>query len=203
VQRLIAAFLGLIFFGLLSTSVFAQKLEVFVGGSDVFSPVSVKEQVSYCPVLGTCSVPGTIYTNREGLLGFEVSATHHFTSRLALTADAGGNYGLATSGFQRNARVRQHTIMGGPQFSGSGRVSPFVHVLVGAAHQSTTASGNNFFVTFPGSEWGLAAAVGGGINAKITPNFTFRIIQADYMVTQLGGRTQSQPRLSAGFVFHF
>lgn len=202
-QRSIAAFLGFIFFVLLPSSLFAQKAEVFVGVSYIFPPVSVNQQVSYCPVEGTCSVPGTIYTNREGLKGFEASVTHQFTKSLGLTADAGGNYGLATSGFPRNARVRQYAILGGPQFSRGGRFSPFVHALFGAAQQSTTASGNSFFVTFPDSRWAFAGALGGGINARITPNFSIRLVQADYVLTRFGGGTQSQPRLSAGFIYRF
>jgi hypothetical protein len=202
-ERLIAIVFCLVCFAMAPSSLFAQKVELFVGDSYTFSPVSVNEQVVYCPVEGSCSVPGTIYTNREGLNGWEISATHHFSPSLALTADASAGYGLATSGFPTNGRARQYAFLGGPQYSGQGRISPFVHVLFGAAHQSASASGNSFFVTFPDSRWGFAAEIGAGVDAKITPSFSFRLVQADYMLTRLGGSTQSQPRLSAGFVFRF
>jgi opacity protein-like surface antigen len=204
VQRLIAAFVGLVFFGLVPSSAFGQKVELYVGGSYVFSPVSVNEQVSYCPVLGTCNVPATVYTNRDGLEGFEVAAKHNFSSSLALVADVTGNYGLATSGFPRNARARQYSFLGGPQFSAPRRhFTPFVHALFGGVHQSASETNNNYFITFPDSYWSLGVGVGGGIDAKVTPNFSIRIVQADDMITRLGGRTQNQPRLSAGFVFRF
>jgi opacity protein-like surface antigen len=204
VQRLIAAFVGIVLFGLVPSSAFGQKVEVYVGGSYVFSPVSANEQVSYCPVLGTCTVPGTVYTNREGLRGVEIGATHHLTSSLAFTAHVTGNYGLATSGFPDNARARQYSFLGGPQFSAPHKhFTPFMQGLFGAVHQSTSQTNNNYFIIFPHSDWSFGVAVGGGIDAKITPNFSFRLIQADDMITHLGNRTQNQPRLSAGILFRF
>jgi hypothetical protein len=204
VRRSLAAFFGLLFLLLIPSSLFAQdKVEVYTGFSYMIPAVSVHEQVAYCPVEGTCSVPGTLYTNREGLMGWEVSATHRFTRMLGLTADASGNYGFATTGFPRNARTRQHTFLGGPQIYGKGRFAPYVHALFGATDQAVTATGNNYFLTFPGSQWGFAGAFGGGIDAKISPNFSFRLFQADYMLTRLNGTVQSAPRLSAGFIVSF
>jgi len=203
VKRLSLALFATLCFALMPSSLFAQKVELFVGDAFMAPPVSVAEQPSYCPVEGTCSVPATTFTNRERLNGWEISATHRFTSSLALTVDGSGDYGLATSDFPVNGRARQYLLLAGPQFSRHGRFSPFVHALAGATYQSATASGNNFFVTFPDSKWGFAAAVGGGIDADLSPNFSFRILQADYVVTRLGGSFQSQPRISIGFLFRF
>lgn len=203
-QRLIvAAVCGLVCLLLAPSSLFAQKVEVFVGDAFMVPPVSVTSQPSYCPVLGTCNVPATTLTNRERLNGWEISASHQMTSSFAFTVDASGDYGLATSGFPVNGRARQYLLLGGPQFSGHSHIAPFVHALAGATRQSATASGNNFFVTFPRESWGFAAAVGGGFNANISPNFSIRLIQADYVITRLGSSIQSQPRLSIGFVFRF
>jgi len=203
VKRLSLALFATLCFALMPSSLFAQKVELFVGDAFMATPVSVAEQPSYCPVEGTCSVPATTFTNRERLNGWEISATHRFTSSLALTVDGSGDYGLATSDFPVNGRARQYLLLAGPQFSRHGRFSPFVHALAGATYQSATASGNNFFVTFPDSQWGFAAAVGGGIDADLSPNFSFRILQADYVVTRLGDSFQSQPRISIGFIFRF
>jgi hypothetical protein len=205
VRRPLAAFFGLCFVALIPSSLFAQdKVDVYTGFSYMLPAVSVHEQVAYCPVEGqTCSVPPTIYTNREGLMGWEVSASHHFTPMLGLTADATGNYGLATSGFPRNARTRQHTFLGGPQIYGKGRFAPYAHALFGATNQAVTATGNNFFITFPGSQWGFAGAFGGGFDVKISPTFSFRLFQADYMLTRLNGTMQGQARVSTGFIFSF
>lgn len=203
-QRLIVVVVAVIAFALIPSSLFAQeKVQVYLGGSYMLPPVSVHEQVSYCPVEGTCTVPGTIYINREGLKGWEFSYFRHFTPSLSLVVDATGNYGLGTSGFPRNARVRQHTFLGGVQYERQGHFSPFVHALFGATYQQTTASGNAFFVTFPANQWGFAAAAGGGVDLKLTQNFSLRVIQGDYLVTRLANTIQSQPRVSAGLIFRY
>jgi hypothetical protein len=221
VQRLTALFLGLIFLALAPPNLLAQgqskgsttpppkaksgKIEGFFGASFAFPPVSVVQQVVYCPVQGSCSVPATIDRNRGPLLGWEGSAAHHFGDSFALSADVTGNYGLGTSGFPHNAHVHQYTFLAGPQFYLHPRrhLDPFVHVLFGATHQSVSASGNSFFITFPSENWGVAAAAGGGIDAKIGSSVSFRLIQADYVMTHLGGNFQSQPRVSAGLVIRF
>jgi hypothetical protein len=185
------------------TSLFAQKMQVFVGDAFFLPPVSVQAQPSYCPVLGTCDVPATTITDRRRLNGWEASVSRQFSPSLTLKVDASGDYGLATSGFPVNGRARQYLLLAGPEFSGHSRIAPFVHVLGGATKQSVSASGNNFLTTFPDEEWGFAAAAGGGMDAKITPRFSIRIIQADYVITHLGGSIQSQPRISIGFLLRF
>lgn len=203
-RRLIAAaFFGLILLVLGPSSLFAQKTEVFVGDAFMVPPVSVAAQPAYCPVLGTCSVPATTLTNRERLNGWEVTGVRSFGSHLALAVDASGDYGLATSGFPVNGRTRQYLLLAGPQLSGHSKIAPFVHALAGATYQSVSRSGNNFLVTFPASNWAFAAAVGGGFDAKISPRFSFRLIQADYVLTRFGGSFQSQPRISIGLLFRF
>jgi opacity protein-like surface antigen len=204
VQRLIAVVVAVIAFALIPPSLFAQeKVQIYVGGSYMLPPVSVQEQVSYCPVEGTCTLPGTIYTNREGLKGWELSAFRHFSPSLSFVIDATGNYGLGTSGFPRNARVRQHSFLGGLQYQRQGHFSPFVHALFGATYQQVTASGNTFFVTFPSDQWGFAGAAGGGVDIKLSTSFSIRLIQADYLVTRLANTIQSQPRVSAGLIFRY
>ena len=198
-----AVFLLVLLFTITPSAVCAQKIELFVGDSFLAPAVGVTAQPAYCPVLGTCSAPATTITNRQRLNGWEISATHRFTSSLSITADASGHYGLATSGFPVNGRARQYLLMGGPQLSGHSRIAPFVHVLAGATRQSATASGNTFLTTFPSGEWGFAAAAGGGFDVKISSDFSFRLIQADYVLTHLGGNFQGAPRIAMGFSFRF
>lgn len=204
-QRLTAAFFVILALVVAPSSLFAQdKFDVFVGDAYLIPPVSVQAQVVNCPVQNQCSTPAITMTNRERLNGVELAVSHHFTPSLSLTADASADYGLATSGFPRNGRARQYTFLGGAQWSAPHpHFAPFVHVLAGAARQSATNSGNEFFLTFPDQKWGFAGAAGAGIDWKITPNFTFRIVQADYLVTHFGGSFQSQPRASIGFIFSF
>ena len=204
-QRFIAAFAGVLFLTLVPSSLFAQdRVDIFVGDAFMIPPVSVSAQSVSCPVEGQCSPPPITLTNRERLNGFELAASHHFTPSLSLTADFSSDYGLATSGFPTNGRARQYTFLGGVQWSKPSKQShlaPYVHILAGASRQSATHSGNSFLVTFPDTKWGFAAAAGAGIDLKLTPNFTFRLMQADYLVTHFDGTFQSQPRLSIGFIF--
>lgn len=197
-----AMLLGVLFF-VAPSSLLAQKMQVFVGDAFFLPPVSVVAQPSYCPVLGTCDVPASTITDRRRLNGWEASVSRQFSPSLALRVDASGDYGLATSGFPVNGRTRQYLVLAGPEFSGHSRIAPFVHVLAGATKQSVTASGNNFLVTFPDERWGFAAAAGGGFDIKVTPRFSIRLVQADYVITHLGGSIQSQPRISIGFLFRF
>ncbi len=197
-----AALVGFLFF-IFPASLLAQKMQIFVGDAFFLPPVSVVAQPSYCPVLGTCDVPATRITDRKRLNGWEASVSRQFGPSLTLRVDASGDYGLATSGFPVNGRARQYLLLAGPELSGHSRIAPYVHVLAGATKQSVTASGNNFLLTFPDEKWGFAAAAGGGFDAKISPRFSIRLIQADYVITRVGGSIQSQPRFSIGFLFRF
>jgi len=40
-------------------------------------------------------------------------------------------------------------------------------------------------------------------DVKVAPFVSVRLIQVDYLRTQLHGATQNQPRVSAGIVLHF
>jgi len=46
-------------------------------------------------------------------------------------------------------------------------------------------------------------ALGGGIDTEITGKFRWRIIQGDYLLTQFGGRSQNNFRLSTEIVIRF
>jgi hypothetical protein len=46
-------------------------------------------------------------------------------------------------------------------------------------------------------------ALGGGIDTRITDKFYWRIIQGDYLLTQFGGGSQNNFRVSTGVVIRF
>ncbi len=122
------------------------------------------------------------------LNGWEVSGTIN-GSWLGFTADFSGDYG---SPFGPSTSL--NTFLFGPQFSlPLPRVSPFVHALVGAARLSTGGASGTVF----------AGALGGGIDTKIAPFFSYRVIQVDYLATRFGGSTQNNLRISTGLVFRF
>jgi len=95
----------------------------------------------------------------------------------------------------------------------SGRIKPFGHALVGAAHARTTFN-DAFFEgpfcsdpdfdcdDFTESDTGFAAAFGGGVDVRVNRNFSVRAIQLDYNPTWIGGTTQHNFRFGVGVVFH-
>lgn len=122
------------------------------------------------------------------LNGWELSGQYKFTDWLGGVADFDGHYG-SIAGVSSSV----HTFLFGPQVSFPARISPFAHVLVGGAHFSGGGASDTSFST----------AIGGGIDAKVGHNLTWRIIQGDYIMTQFFNDTQHNARLSTGIVFHF
>jgi len=122
------------------------------------------------------------------LNGWALSGQYKITDWFGGVADFSGDYGnIAGVG------TSIHTFLFGPQVSFPARISPFAHVLVGAAHSSIGGVGDTAF----------ASAVGFGIDAKVAHGIYWRLIQGDYLATRFGGTTQNNARVSTGIVFHF
>lgn len=121
--------------------------------------------------------------------GWEFSGQYKFKPWLGAVADFSGDYGSSL-----------HTTyyMFGPQVSWPARVSPFGHVLIGGAHESVSVPG---FGT--ATDNSFAAAIGGGIDAKITGPFHWRIFQADWVHSSVFGTSQNNARISTGIVIKF
>lgn len=101
--------------------------------------------------------------------------------------------------FKEWASVHLQTYLFGPQFSVPWRVSPFVHILLGGAHESLGDSAN---VAGPTSASGFGVASGVGLDLKATRFLSLRLIQADDLETFFGG-TENRPRISTGLIFRF
>jgi hypothetical protein len=127
-------------------------------------------------------------TPSRNLNGWELSGQYKFANWLGGVADLDAHYGLPS-----NADYRTVTFMAGPQISIPARLSPFLHVLVGVDHiRAAEITASSF-----------AAALGGGIDMRIGPALSWRIFQADDVVTRFFGGTQHNPRLSTGIVLRF
>ncbi len=120
----------------------------------------------------------------HNLNGWELSGEYKFNDWLGGVADFDGHYGSGIS---------THSFIFGPQISWPARVSPFGHLLLGGGHISAGGFGDTSF----------SLALGGGIDTKLVPYLSWRIFQADYLMTQFGGGTQNNFRLSTGIVVHF
>jgi Outer membrane protein beta-barrel domain len=122
------------------------------------------------------------------LNGWELSGQYKFARWLGGVADVDAHYG-SPSGV--NTRAVHYLF--GPQISFPARVSPFFHVLIGGAHIRGVGGTNTSFGT----------AVGAGIDSRIAPFLSWRVIQFDYLGTRLFHVTQNDLRISTGLVVRF
>ena len=175
-----------------------DKIELFGGYSYLRASVEVGQfgplgPSTPCPP--NCGNPPHV-AQHANLNGWEFSGQYKFLPFLGAVADFNGTYGKLDG-----AGTRVHTFLFGPQVSLPTKVSPFAHALFGVAKESQDAFGNAFFSLGPDKSF--ASSVGVGMDAKVSPHAFVRLIQVDYLRTQLHGATQNQPRVSAGIVFHF
>ena len=176
-----------------------DKVEFFGGYSYLRASVQVGQfgplgPGTPCPP--NCGTPPRI-AQHANLNGWEVSGQYKMLPFLGAVVDFNGNYGTLDG-----ASTRVHTFLFGPQVSLPAKVSPFAHALIGIAKESQDTFVNRAFFSL-GSDNSLATAVGAGFDVKVVPFVSVRLIQVDYLRTQLHGATQNQPRVSAGIVLHF
>jgi hypothetical protein len=175
-----------------------DKVELY-GGYSYFRASIVEQPFSGATSLATIS-------EKTNLNGWEFSGQYKFLPFLGGVADFNGTYGTL-----RGAGTREHTFLFGPQISLPAKVSPFAHALFGVAKESQDTLFNNCPGGIPnctgvnslGSGTSFASAFGGGIDIKTISFVSIRLIQVDYVRTQLHGGAQNQPRVSAGVVIHF
>lgn len=140
--------------------------------------------------------------------GWNTAVSVNLSKHFAVAADFAGHY---DSYVKNNANVNTsiHTYLFGPQvnFRASERVNPFVHALFGAAHHRVTAK--TATAKIPSSQTGFGMALGGGVDIKLNDSISWRMFQADYLLTRyndpftapLKRRNIHNFRLSTGLVF--
>jgi hypothetical protein len=124
----------------------------------------------------------------SNLNGWEISGQYKFLDWLGGVADFDGHYGSI-----HGIGTSTYTFLFGPQISLPSRVSPFGHLLLGGAHNSTGGFGSSSF----------SMALGGGLDAELTDAIHWRLVQVDYLLTQFGGGSQNNFRLSTGILIRF
>jgi hypothetical protein len=195
-MRIVASIGTLVFAALLfATPSRAQSIELFGGYSFVRAPVTFSQTPQ-----GTCVITGcvtTTTTQNLNLNGWEVGGAFKILGPLALAADFSD-----TSGSFQGANTRLKTYLVGPQLRFPGPISPFVHFLAGAAHESIGTGASALITTGP-TQTAFATTLGGGLDLKVLPFISLRPIQVDYLLTHFNSKTQNQPRISAGIVLRF
>jgi opacity protein-like surface antigen len=138
------------------------------------------------------------------LNGFNTSFTSNFNSWFGVKGEFSAHYGDANiAGVQTDFNTFLFAV--GPQvaYRGLERVTPFGHVLFGAARTDLKVGG----IVGTVSNAGFALIVGGGLDLKVTDNVALRLFQADYVLTRVNNITsttstnnQSNFRASTGVV---
>jgi opacity protein-like surface antigen len=116
--------------------------------------------------------------------------------------DFGGYHTGEISGVSVDATT--YTYLFGPRVSyrKHDRFTPFGQILFGGAHQSVSAGGVST------SDNAFAMSLGGGVDAKLTDRFSWRVGQVEYVLTRFPEATASAEnqhnlRVSTGIVVHF
>jgi hypothetical protein len=173
----------------------AQSIVLFGGYSFVRAPVTFTQTP-----MGTCVITGcpmTRVSKNLNLNGWEVGGAYKVFGPLALAADFSD-----TSGSFQGANTHLRTYLVGPQLRFPGPISPFVHFLAGAAHESIDTSRGPLITTGP-TQTAFATTIGAGFDLKVLPFISLRPIQVEYLLTHFNSKTQNQPRISAGIVLRF
>jgi len=142
------------------------------------------------------------------LHGFQTSVAVYPFKHFGFVADIGAGY-ISDTIFVDNILVRGKgnliTYLFGPRVKGGNdRVTAFVHGLVGGARVkatgTATAGGTSVKISETENAFGVAA--GGGVDIKLSDRISFRIFQAEYLLTRFFDENQHSARVSTGLVFH-
>jgi opacity protein-like surface antigen len=153
-----------------------------------------------------------IIDEREGFNGFNTSITGNVSRYVGIKGDYAfhrktfdvttGIAGVPTFG----VRSDLHNLLGGVQIKDNSKetkVKPFAHFMAGVAHATFDVTNVPAALgTFDDSETGFAAAIGGGIDFRVSPRVDIRAFQFDYNPTRLGDETQHNFRVGVGIVIH-
>jgi hypothetical protein len=182
-----------------------RKLLTLVSGL-LFSVPAMAQDQAQVEVFGGYSGQFFGSFSTSNLQGWNASATWKFQNHVGIAADFGGYYGSHIERF--SASYSLHSFLFGPQFSTGvpkvGRLNLFVHLLAGAARESTSVG----FPLVDVSSTGFAVALGGGLDLNASDHVAFRVLQADWLWFYtnrelFSEQARRRARVSAGLVFRF
>jgi opacity protein-like surface antigen len=189
-----------------------MKLGTIILGAMVTSGIAAYAQEATTPLFETGLDytftrvnPGgnlTSYTANGGSGFVEYNLNHV----VGLVADLGGNYIGNVNGFPIDNTT--FTYLFGPRFNWRrSRLTLYVQTLVGGARFSNAYDPQSPTPVLGVSENTFAAAIGGGVDFRLTDHLAIKPIQVDYLMTQLPStfanvnEVQNNLRYSAGIVF--
>lgn len=147
---------------------------------------------------------------RNTFNGFEGSYVRNFSRYAGVKANFSAAYKndtFTTSAVQpiREAKQSVYNILGGLQIkdnASSKRLQTFAHLLVGVGHNRVRTNCPTCTIpTFKVSDSGIAGAIGGGLDIKLSDKVNFRAIQIDYNPMRVNNTTYNNVRFGIGIVF--
>jgi opacity protein-like surface antigen len=145
-------------------------------------------------------------TEREGFNGVEAFVKGNVSRYVGLVGDYSfhrKSFGDTFGTTAVDVDVDLHTLMGGVEIKDNNKetkVKPFARGLVGFQHVRAQVTGTGI-TGLDESETGFSAAIGGGLDFRVSPRVDIRAIQFDYNPTRLGGETQHNFRVGIGVIF--
>lgn len=146
--------------------------------------------------------PATSGIDSFNMHGGSASLAWNAKDWLGIVGEFGGYHSGGISGVSVDTNL--YTYLFGPRVSYRkyDRFTPFGQILFGGAHQTFNVSGTS------GSDNSFAMSLGGGLDAKLSNRFSWRVGQVEYLLTRFPELTTSREsqhntRISTGIVFHF
>ncbi len=154
---------------------------------------------------------------RQHFHGFDTNATFYIDRHVGIEGDFAAQFqsdclGVSTllndvsGGVTSGVRCHYMQFMAGPKAAfRKSRLMGFGHALFGGNNVVVSTSGFDVTASVSQIKWAMAA--GGGIDWQLSPRYSVRLAQADYLLTNHGavgyGTHQNNFRISAGIVFRF
>jgi hypothetical protein len=115
--------------------------------------------------------------------GWDGNVTYNINKTVGVEGDFNGAYQTvsgAAAGLSGTFPFHYYTYAGGPVFAfpAGDKLRPFVHVLFGETHFTTSASASG--ITVSASVNGFTTLVGGGMDLKLSKHVSLRLVQADW-----------------------
>ncbi len=146
--------------------------------------------------------PATSGADSFNMHGGSASLAWNAKNWLGIVGEFGGYHAGEISGVSVDTNL--YTYLFGPRVSyrKHDRFTPFGQILFGGAHESISAAGSS------ASQNSFAMSLGGGLDAKLSNRFSWRVGQVEYLLTRFPELTTSREsqhntRISTGIVFHF
>jgi opacity protein-like surface antigen len=123
------------------------------------------------------------------------------------TVDYSHSGGYTFDGSYFTAPTNSLAYGGGPRVRFSvGRITPYVQVIFGAVHRSNLETSTGLEISGPETSFGYS--VGGGIDFKLVPHISVRLVQASYLHTGFtspnfgSSAVQNDFNIQTGIVIH-